>query len=229
MDAKRVDALGRGSRRGRHAQARQGPGLPPAHGGDGHLAGSDQDQGREGQGCPEAPRHLETRIAQIERELSTVDGDLAKLKGEAETAEQRIKSTQTADAGEEGTRLDPARVLPAFEKARAAFRQQPDTERLAALQQQCGNLLGAMSSTQATKDKVRAIDCDPKQAAEASARVFALNAGLVAFHKNCAGGDRLARHETTDALLGFGRKCLQDSGLSARTPPRSAAGCHTST
>jgi hypothetical protein len=104
-------------------------------------------------------------------------------------------------------------VLPAFEKARAAFRQQPDTERLAALQQQCTHLLGAMSSTQATKEKVRAIDCDPKQAAEASARVFALNAGLVAFQKNCAGGDKLARYETTDALLGFGRRCLQDSGL----------------
>src|SRR4029079_3608102 len=156
---------------------------------------------------------VETRISQIERELTTVDGDLAKLKGEAQTAEQRIKSTEAANTEEEGSKLDPARVLPAFERARAAFRQQPDTERLAALQQQCGNLLGAMSSTQATKEKVRAIDCDPKQAAEAAARVFALNAGLVAFHNNCAGGDKLARAETTDALLGFGRKCLQDSGL----------------
>jgi hypothetical protein len=156
---------------------------------------------------------VETRIAQIERELSAVDADLAKLKGEADTAEQRIKVQQTANADEEGSRLDPARVLPAFERARAAFRQQPDTERLAALQQQCGNLLNAMTSAQATKEKVRAIDCDPKQAAEAAARVFALNAGLSAFNGNCAGGDRLAKHETTDALLSFGRKCLQDSGL----------------
>ena len=31
---------------------------------------------------------------------------------------------------------------------------------------------------------MRAIDCDPKQAAEAAARVFALNAGLVAFQAN---------------------------------------------
>ena len=38
---------------------------------------------------------------------------------------------------------------------------------------------------------MRAIDCDPKQAAEAAARVFALNAGLVAFQANCAGGDKL--------------------------------------
>jgi hypothetical protein len=154
----------------------------------------------------------ETRIAQIERELASVDGDLAKLKGEAETAEQRIKMAQSGSV-EEGSKIDPARVLLAFERARAGFRQSPDTEHLAALQQQCSNLVNAMSSTAATKDRVRDIDCDPKQAAEAASRVFALNAGLAAFHANCAGGDKLAQYTTTDALLAFGRKCLQDSGL----------------
>jgi hypothetical protein len=156
---------------------------------------------------------VESRIAQIERELSTIDGDLAKLKGEAQTAEQRIKAAETANSDGDGEKLDPARVLPAFERARAAFRQQPDTERLATLQLQCTHLTNAMTGTPATKDKVRAIDCDPRQAAEAASRVFALNAGLVAFHNGCAGGDKLAKLTTTDALLGFGRKCLQDSGL----------------
>ncbi len=156
---------------------------------------------------------VETRIAQIERELSTIDGDLAKLKGEAETAEQRIKAASSAASDDGALKLDPARVLPAFDRARAAFRQQPDSERLGALQLQCTQLLTAMLSTPATKDKVRSIDCDPKQAAEAAARVFALNAGLAAYHANCAGGDKLVHLTTTDALLGFGRKCLQDSGL----------------
>jgi hypothetical protein len=156
---------------------------------------------------------LESRIAQIERELSTIDGDLAKMKGEAETAEQRIRAAQQTDTDEEGLKLDPARVLPAFEKARATFRQQPTTEHLSGLQTQCTNLLNAMTSTQVTKERVRGIDCDPKQAAEAAGRVFALNAGLVAFQTNCAGGDKLAKLTTTDALLGFGRRCLQDSGL----------------
>jgi hypothetical protein len=155
----------------------------------------------------------ESRIAQLERELSTIDGDLAKLRGEAFTAEQRIKTAEAANSDDEGVKLDPARVLPAFERARAAFRQQPDTERLGALQAQCTHLINAMASTQATKERVRSIDCDPKQAAEASARVFALNAGLAAFQANCAGGDKLAKLTSTDSLLGFGRKCLQDSGL----------------
>ncbi len=70
-----------------------------------------------------------------------------------------------------------------------------------------------MSGTPTTKEKVRSIDCDPKQAAEAAARVFALNAGLVAFQASCAGGSKLPQNATTDTLLGFGRKCLQDSGL----------------
>ena len=67
----------------------------------------------------------ETRIAQIKRELATIDGELAKYKGEAETAEQRIKTAQATNADDEGAKLDPARVLPAFERARAAFRQEP--------------------------------------------------------------------------------------------------------
>jgi len=155
----------------------------------------------------------ETRIAQIERELSILGGDLAKLKVEAETATQRIAAAQSTGVDDEGAKFDPARVLPALERARAAFRQQPDVERLNALHQQCTSLLSAMMSTPTAKEKARGIDCDPKQAADAAARVFALNAGLAAFHAECAGGDKLAQHTTTDALLSFGRRCLQDSGL----------------
>ena len=153
------------------------------------------------------------RIVSLKREISTINGEVAKYKGEKQTAEQRIKTAEATETDAEGPKVDPARVLPAFERARAAFRQQPDSERLGALQAQCGNLLNAMTSAPAIKDRVRAIDCDPKQAAEAAARVFALNTGLVAYHANCAGGSKLPEGATTDVLLGFGRKCLQDSGL----------------
>jgi hypothetical protein len=153
------------------------------------------------------------RIVSLKREIATINGDVAKYKGETQTAAQRIKAAESSDGDAEGTKVDPARVLPAFERARSAFRQQPDTERLAGLQTQCGNLLNAMLSTPAAKERVRAIDCDPNHAAEAAARLFALNAGLVAFQSTCAGGSRLPQNATTDELLSFGRKCLQDSGL----------------
>jgi len=158
----------------------------------------------------------DTRIAQLERELAAVDGDIAKLKGEAQTAESRIKMAEETKTGEEGPKVDPARVRSAFEKARAEFRQEPTVEKLAALHGQCTQLYSAMAATPATKDKVRAIDCDPKQAAEAAAPVFALNAGIKTFEQQCAGGDKLNQHKSTDALFGFARKCLADSGLASK-------------
>lgn len=156
----------------------------------------------------------DSRFAQLERELAAVDGDLAKLKGEAETAEQRIAVVEQVKEGDgDSPKVDPARVRSAFERAHAEFRQDPTSERLAALANQCAQLQSAMLSTPATKDRVRSIDCDPKQAADAAGRVFALNAGLATFAQNCTGGARLPTSGDTDTLLEFGRKCLQDSGL----------------
>lgn len=152
------------------------------------------------------------RIVSLKREIATINGEVAKYKGEALTAAQRIKTAEGSREDAEGIRVDPAHVLPAFDRARAAFRQHPDLERLTALQTQCGNLLNAIMNTPA-KEKVRGVDCDPKEAAEAAARVFALNAGLVAFQGHCAGGSKLPEGANTDGLLSFGRKCLQESGL----------------
>jgi hypothetical protein len=156
---------------------------------------------------------LSARIVGLKREIATINGEVAKYKGETQAAEHRIKAVEAADADGEGGKVDPARALPAFERARAAFRQQPDVEKLATVQAQCSSLLGAMLATPAAKERVRGIDCDPKQAADAAARVFALNAGLVLFQARCAGGAKLPQNATTDELLGFGRQCLQDSGL----------------
>ncbi len=158
----------------------------------------------------------EARLTQIERELSLIDGDIAKLKGEAETAEQRIKLQDAADASGDAPKIDPARHLLAFQKVLAEFRQAPKAEGLVQIQSICNQLVAGMSATPATKDKVRGIDCDPKTAAEAAARVFALNAGIVAFDTQCAGGDKLARYKSADDLFGFARKCVQDSGLASK-------------
>ncbi len=159
---------------------------------------------------------VDQRVVQLERELAAVDGDIAKLRGEAETAQARIKATETQRTGDDGPKVDPARVRNAFERARTEFRQEPTVDRLNALTQQCTQLYNAMAATPTTKEKVRAIDCDPKPAAEAAARVFALNSGLESFARNCAGGDKLPQAGGTDALLTFGRKCLQDSGLPSK-------------
>lgn len=160
---------------------------------------------------------VETRISQVKRELATVDGELAKYKGEEATASERIKLAEQALAGEkEQTRIDPARVLPAFENARNEFRQEPTIEKLGNLQKQCSQIYNAMISAEVTKPRVRDVDCDPKIATEAGAVLFALNAGAQMFDKDCAGGDKLAQHTTADALFGFSRKCLADAGLPSK-------------
>lgn len=159
----------------------------------------------------------ETRIAQIKRELAGVDGDLAKYKGEAETAEQRIKLTQETAVGDPKSKLDPSRLVPLFETVRAEFRQEPTVERLAKVQQMCTQIYTAMATaTPETKKKVSGLDCDPKQAIEAASLVFALNSGSEVFGKTCSGGERLAQYKTTDELFGFARKCLADSGLPSK-------------
>jgi len=156
---------------------------------------------------------VETRISQIERELTGIDGEIAKMKGESQTAEDRIKAVERSSAALDGSQVDPARALMAFENARAEFRQDPTVERLGQVQQLCNQLHGAMSGTPATREKVRAIDCEPKQASEAAAPLFALNAGAANFAAACSGGDKLASHTNADALFGFARKCLSDSSL----------------
>ncbi len=156
------------------------------------------------------------RIDALKRELAEIDGALAKLKGEADTAQQRIAVAATATDGDATPKVDPARVLPAFEASRIAFRQNPTVDALKAVQDQCTQLLNAMSSAPVTKERVAAIDCDPRGAQEAAGVLFALNSGARLYAGNCVGGDKLAANTSTDQLFGFARKCLADSGLPSR-------------
>ena len=159
----------------------------------------------------------EARVVQIERELSGLDGDLAKLKGEAQTAESRIKLAEEAKTNDETlAKIDPSRMTPVFEKARQEFRQQPRAEGLMEIQRQCVQLVTAIASNPATKPKIAGLDCDPKSASESAARVFALNDGIKTFGASCAGGDKLNQYKSADALFDFARKCVQDSGLASK-------------
>lgn len=155
----------------------------------------------------------ESRLATIDRELATIDGDLAKLKGEAETAEQRIKlAEETAKEGI-GEKMDPSRLVPNFERTVAEFREKPSSEALAKIQSTCGDIYGALQQTPETKDKLAALDCDPKRTADAAVNLWALQAGISQFAGTCSGGDKLTANKSADELFAFARRCLQDSAL----------------
>ena len=154
------------------------------------------------------------RIDVIKRELAGIDGSLAKLKGEADTAQQRIAVATTPEqASAMLPKVDPGRVLPEFEAARVSFRQKPDGAGLTAVREQCTQLLNAMSSAPTTKERVAGIDCDPKRAQEAASLLLTLDAGAQVFASTCVGGEKLNANKSADDLLGFSRRCLADSGL----------------
>ena len=113
-------------------------------------------------------------------------------------------------------KLDPSAMANALERDRQQFRQKPEQKTLVSLQNDCMALQEISLKVVSLRDAASAVDCDPKQANEAASRVFALNTGIENFAAACAGGDKLADKKTTDDLLAFGRKCLQDSGLPSK-------------
>ena len=159
---------------------------------------------------------IDRRIGTVRAEIAQIDGDLAKLSGEAETAQRMIAVAKTAGSGDRQEMTDPSATASALERERQLFRQKPEQATLANLQTLCATMQGVSMKVASLRNDAAAIDCDPKQATEAAAPVFALNAGLAAFGQNCAGGEHLPQSVGTDGLLAFGRKCLQDLGLASR-------------
>ncbi len=159
---------------------------------------------------------VETRMAAIDRELANVDGDLAKLKGEAETAEQRIKLAEETVKDDAGTKIDPARLTPAFDRALTDFHQDPNAERLGKIQSLCSDIYGALSATPETKTQLKGLDCDPKATADAASNLFSIQAGSKMFEQTCLSGEKINANKSADDLFGFARRCLADSALSSR-------------
>lgn len=159
---------------------------------------------------------IDKRLAQIKGELAQIDGDLAKLKGEEETTVQMIAVARSGSAATSDERFDPSAGVAALDRARQQFRQNPERQSLAQLQSSCSALINASLKVTSLRDDAAAIDCSPKLANEAAGRVFSLNDGLALFGQNCSGGEKLPTTGGTDALLEFGRRCLQDSGLGSQ-------------
>ena len=159
---------------------------------------------------------VETRLSQIDRELAMIDGDLAKLKGEADTAEQRISLAEKTVDTDSGPKIDPSRLLPAFQQSVGDFRADPTPEKLGSVQRLCGDVTGALSATPDTKALINGLDCDPKTVADAAGSLFMLQVGAKVFTDGCVGGEKLNAQQSTDALFAFARRCLADSALPSK-------------
>ncbi|MCB1512578.1 MAG: hypothetical protein KDJ36_16910, partial [Hyphomicrobiaceae bacterium] len=164
-------------------------------------------------------RSTRDQIAKFESELASIDGQIAQLTGRAQTADRLILMAQQSRKSDV-PQFDPTNGLRQLERARINFRQNPTKDGLTRIQGLCTTLVGAMTEVPALKAKSRDIDCDPGEASEAAARVFALNVGLQVLAKNCIGGSKLPQSGGADALFMFARGCVQDAGLPSEDTDR---------
>ena len=155
---------------------------------------------------------IDRRLKAIEPELALIDGEIAKLRAAIEAADEQVRIARDTNKSDQ-TRFDASTGLELLRRAALQFRQDPKQDALANLQTLCTTLVSAMGEVHDLKAQAKDIDCDPASAAEAAARVFALNAGQLAFSARCAGGDKLPQGVGIDRLLEFAARCLQDSGL----------------
>ncbi|RUO97245.1 hypothetical protein [Hyphomicrobium sp.] len=213
VDAKRVEALAEDKGVEGSGKAGRGPLYRQRMGELAQLQAAAQISQERMKDAQKRLTGVESRLAAIDTELATLDGDLAKYKGEAETAEQRIKLAEDGVQTEAGPKIDPARILPLFQRIRSDFRADPTVEHLNEVQRMCSDISTAMQATPETKSLVSGIDCDPKTTADAASTLFALQAGTKVFENTCVGGDKLNANKSTDDLFAFARRCLSDSAL----------------
>ena len=150
-------------------------------------------------------------MSQSESELKRIDGEIAKLTGRSQTADQLIKTQLQTTATV--SNANPSDGLAELAAAREEFRREPTVEALARVQNACGNILGAMLDAPTLREQAANIQCEAGAATEAAAPVFALNTGVAAVKQNCVGGQNLPKTGGADALFAFARRCVQDSGL----------------
>ncbi len=156
---------------------------------------------------------IDEGIARIKSELATLDGELAKLLGQVLTAKELISAAEKRKAADTERVADPINVLPAFERARTRFREEPTSTALDQLQSSCLEVLAGLAATGTEKGRGTEDRCDTKKVAELAAPLFALNAGVASFNENCASGELIEAQPSTNALFKFLRQCLSNSGL----------------
>ena len=164
----------------------QGPGLPPAHGRARQAAGRPTRSGE--QRVKDAKKRLdaaEASIAQIERELTGVDGEIAKLQGRG--ADRRAAHRDQLQDGGARRRAQPRRPGAGSARLRerraASSGQEPTAGASGQVQQLCSQLLQRHAHhADDQRDKVRpASTAIPSRRARRPPSLFALNAGTKTF------------------------------------------------
>lgn len=156
---------------------------------------------------------LDRQIASQKQQLALINGDVAKIEGEASVAEKFITAQQQRQTEEIKQDLSATASIDSLDQSRDSFRQQPGEAAFLAIQQNCVNLLNALSAVPKIAPEIASISCEPGAATATDAgRIFALQAAKASHAKNCTLNSE-AEGTSTDELLKLGQRCIQASGL----------------
>ena len=156
---------------------------------------------------------LDNQIGTLSRELELLNGEVAKIEGQASVARTFIEAQakrQTETASKENSATA---SIDSLDKARDLFAQQPNGQTFLSIQQNCTNLHNALSQVPKIAPSIESISCEPGAgAATVAARIFTLQEAQAGQTKKCVIGKTKASRRI-DNLLKLGQRCIQNSGL----------------
>ncbi|MGI9378205.1 MAG: hypothetical protein ACR2OW_01050 [Methyloligellaceae bacterium] len=155
--------------------------------------------------------NLDRRASSANARTIEIDKQLARLKSQEISAEEGIKIQDSLNQLDSNLQFDTTGGLKVLDEQLATFRQEPNQQAFSNIQRSCGSLLQAISTVSELSQKAGSIDCEPGQANEAAGRIFAINNNLKSYEALC--GKQAAIPSEIDAILNFGQKCVQTSGL----------------
>ncbi len=171
--------------------------LSPAHGRARQDAGGRQDPGRPREGRQEASRHGrdahladQARAGFDRRRARQVQGRGGDRRSSASAWRRRTSPVRTPNSAS-----TPAACCPPSRRRAPSSARSPTPNASPRCSSAARSSIAPCSPPTSTKPKVAGIDCDPKQASEAAATLFTLQAGTKAFNANCVGGDKLAAQQ----------------------------------
>lgn len=156
---------------------------------------------------------LDRQIAAQKREMALINGDMAKIDGEASVAKKFITAQEERQTDAISKDLSATASIDSLDDARDKFRQQPGRQTFLTIQQNCTNLHNALSAVPKIAPEIRSLSCEPGAAASTvAARIFTLDEAGETQTKSCVIGKE-QNAGSIDPLLKLGQRCIQDSGL----------------
>ena len=156
---------------------------------------------------------LDSQISRLSREQELINGEVAKIEGQAAVAKRVIKAQSARQNNKAAEDLSATASIASLDQARDRFRQQPNEQTFLGIQKNCTNLHNALSEVSNIAPSVKAISCEPGAAsATLAAQIFTLQTAEAAQAKTCVINQTEGNTEI-DKLLQLGKHCIQQSGL----------------